>query len=64
MPASSSAFQKPPGRADEGFSLAVLVIPRLLADEHEIGRGRALAKNRLSAALVQLTAAAVLGRLA
>ncbi len=38
-----------PGPADEGHSLKVLVLARRLADEHQIGLGRTIGKNRVGA---------------
>jgi hypothetical protein len=35
------------GRSDEGFAVEILLIPRLLTDQHDLGRGLALAEYRL-----------------
>src|SRR5712692_2475386 len=50
-------------RPDERPALAILIVARLLAHHHQLGRGAALTEHRLRAALVQITAAALSGSL-
>ena len=50
---SSSSFRSWPGPADERQALAVLLGPRRLADEHQVGVGVAGPEDRLGAGLVQ-----------
>jgi hypothetical protein len=50
------AVEEPARRADEGLSLDVLAVARLLADEQETGFRRPLAEDGLSGAQVEITA--------
>lgn len=53
--------QEAAGRADEGFALTILDIPRLFADEHDAGVARTRAKHGLRGALPQIAPPAALG---
>src|SRR5947209_1839399 len=53
-----------PGRADEGVPLAVLAIPRHLADQRQSRLLAALAEDRLRRGSIEMADAAALGRLA
>ncbi len=55
--------QHPAGRTDEGLARQVLLVARLLADEHHRGVGRPLARNTLGGVGPEVAAAAVLDRL-
>ena len=55
MPASSSASSKQlPGRPDERAARLVLLVARLLADEHHLGARRALAEDDLRPGLPEV----------
>jgi hypothetical protein len=47
-----------PGRADERASLPVLAVARLLADQHHLGGGGALAEHGLGGVAVQVAGCA------
>jgi hypothetical protein len=51
--------QEHPGGADEGSSLLVLHVARLLADEHQAGAGRPLAEDGLRPVSMEIAASAV-----
>ena len=53
--------QQPSGGAHEGLSRSVLVVTRLLADEHHPGRLRALSEDSLGAELPEVAAVAAGG---
>jgi hypothetical protein len=59
-----SLVEHPSRRSDKGTSLAIFLIARLLANQHQIRVRGANPKNRLSRALVEIAPFAGLGRFA
>ena len=63
MPTCSIAASNTlPGRPDKGLARQILLVARLLADEHDIGIARPLAEHRLRRVLVERAAPAALHR--
>jgi hypothetical protein len=56
-----SLVKHPSGRSNERKTLAVFLVPRLLADEDHFGMRRTFTENRLSGVLIEIAAFAVCG---